>query len=96
MKTRDGFVSNSSSSSFIVSKHFLSPDQIDKIKRHIEVGRELGMDVGGERDGLYWWEWEIEENEHELIGRCNMDNFEMQDFLERIGVPKGKAHFHRY
>jgi hypothetical protein len=34
MKTRSGFVSNSSSSSFIIEKRFLSPEQIKQIKNH--------------------------------------------------------------
>lgn len=33
MKNREGFVSNSSSSSFIVNKHYISGYQMDKAKK---------------------------------------------------------------
>lgn len=36
MKIRSGFVSNSSSSSFIVQKKYLSQEQICKIENHID------------------------------------------------------------
>lgn len=36
MKTRNGFVSNSSSSSFIIKKKFVTGEQIEAIKNHIE------------------------------------------------------------
>jgi hypothetical protein len=39
MKLRQGFVSNSSSSSFIIDKKHLSTEQIRAIKNHLEVGK---------------------------------------------------------
>jgi hypothetical protein len=41
MKIRSGFVSNSSSSSYIVQKKNLSEEQIDMIKNHIDVCLKL-------------------------------------------------------
>lgn len=37
MKIRTGFVSNSSSSSFVIGKSYLTTDQIDKIKNHNDI-----------------------------------------------------------
>jgi len=50
MKTRQGFVSNSSSSSFIIQKKSLTAVQLDLIKRHIEIANRIN-EVAGERDG---------------------------------------------
>ena len=46
MKIRNGFVSNSSSSSFIINKENLTPNQIERIKNHIEVDVKQGMMCG--------------------------------------------------
>lgn len=81
MKTRTGFVSNSSSSSFVLDKDFLSSVQIDQIKRHTELAKDFGID--------YWDDgWTVEEREHVILLDTWMDNFDMSEFLERIKVPK--------
>jgi hypothetical protein len=72
MKIRSGFVSNSSSSSFIISKHFLSPYQIEQIYAHT---RFAGNDA-----------WIITETGTEIRGETSMDNFNMAEYLIRINV----------
>lgn len=80
MKTRNGFVSNSSSSSFLIVKYELSPKQIDQIVNHREECFKYGMHCdGGE-------EWSIEDPGEVLIGTTDMDNFDMDQFLTYIGV----------
>ena len=82
MKFRDGFVSNSSSSSFIIGKSKLSQTQIEQIKDYYNVGLE--NNVGG-YFGPYS-NWEITETEDYIKGFTIIDNFSMRDFLAFIGV----------
>lgn len=81
MKIRNDFVTNSSSSSFIISKKHLDEDQIEAIREHAELGKALGMWTN------WSFEWDINENEDFISGYTSMDNFSMYNFFEEIGVP---------
>ena len=81
MKLRIGFVTNSSSSSFTIAKSDLTDDQIEKIKNHIKVAKELEMKT-------FYDEWDIGETKYEIHGYTLMDNFDMEKFLLLIGVAR--------
>ena len=87
MKTRIGFVSNSSSSSFILQKAGLNPYQIKAVLNHIEFNnflREIGYN---ELEEAYEDErWSIYENEQTIEGSCHMYNFDMYSFFKIIGI----------
>lgn len=95
MKMRLGFVSNSSSASFVIRKHYLSENQIDLIHHHLWKGRKMGT------YGFNGWdnqsdEWSIVETDDTIEGNVHMDNFNMKQYLERIGIdPKHIAFDHR-
>jgi hypothetical protein len=74
MKNREGFVSNSSSASFVVNKHYISGYQMDKIREHVV---EAGDDA-----------WDIEDKGDIIRLSTFMDNFNMHEYLLEIGVPK--------
>jgi len=79
MKIRCGFVSNSSSSSFVIKKHYLSQQQIDGIKNHATCGIEYAD------DGY----WEITETEDEIKGNTFMDNFNIYSYMYiKLGIKK--------
>lgn len=79
MKVRRDFVTNSSSSSFVINKRHLDSDQLEAIRRHDEIGELLGLRYSDER-------WCIEENDRYIGGHTQMDNFDMEEFLEQIDV----------
>ncbi len=89
MKFRSEFVSNSSSSCFIVKKSNLTDDQEFAIKHH-------GMDwsiLNSKLNKQYGWsdEWSIIDNLEFLIGSTSMDNFDMKTFMQKIGVDMSKV-----
>lgn len=90
MKRRNDFVTNSSSSSFIIAKSALTKDQIYKIYDY----KKLAASVLGEQEGLYanddFSVWEINEDEDYIEGNTIMDNFDMQSYLLAIGIPDEK------
>lgn len=80
MKTRKGFVSNSSSSSFVISKNVLNGIQIGSIINH-------GCSLYFKRSGCRPYDiWNISEDEFCIYGSTGMDNFDMEKFLRMLGV----------
>ena len=84
MKIRNGFVSNSSSSSFVLKIDEISEDQLAMIWDHIELGRDL-LEWQNYHDEDRWSIWITEDHVH---GETSMDNFDMYEFLIKIGIDK--------
>jgi hypothetical protein len=80
MKIRCGFVSNSSSSSFVIQLKDITAEQLEKIVNHATIGAQLGIDYA---DSDYW---NIEVDSENVRFSTEMDNFDMIEFLEKIGV----------
>lgn len=72
MKTRLGFVSNSSSASFILQKSKMSAEQIEAI---LNIGEE------DNKDG-----WSIYDDDEFIRGSTMMDNDAMAEFFRKINL----------
>jgi hypothetical protein len=87
MRVRNGFVSNSSSSSFVLKKKDLKKFQICAIKHHLEFGRLLGIEYADEEYNR-WETLGIKDKDCKTIRlSTSMTNFSMREFLKKIGVP---------
>lgn len=82
MRIRNGFVSNSSSSSFVINKSDLTEVQILQIIDYKNQAKILGLNCSV-NDYDYW---EISEDETFVYGQTPMDNFDMEEFLYKIGI----------
>ena len=98
MKIRQGFVSNSSSASFVIKLNKLTPIQIHMIEEHIFYANAIdaGNRFAKKEDDEYaptskygWYEpWKIitDAKAGEIRGSTGMTNFDMHAFLTDIGV----------
>ena len=90
MKKRLGFVSNSSSSSFIISKKDLTADQVEAIK-DIETCVRDNEDLQGEYYEGDSTGWHIINGENSIEGWTSMDNYNIEIFLDYVGVEPSKV-----
>lgn len=78
MKFRKGYVSNSSSSSFIVNLDNKSNEYKLMIIDHVNIGKQLNMDSATIDS------WEICFSKDKIYCETTMDNFDMGNFVRKI------------
>lgn len=98
MKTRQGFVSNSSSSSFVISMEKLTNEQVQQIRDHenSETFKAHVRDriIKNKEPGAYQWDgtrdgWQVKEVEGKLWVYTAMTNFDIEPFLfEEMGLDR--------
>jgi len=90
MKIRSGFVSNSSSSSFLIPINALKQYQIEMIIDHIDATKDWLKYNKDEIDAREDDSWNIDINDKCAYGYTFMDNFDMSFFLENIAKVESK------
>lgn len=88
MKIRSGFVSNSSSSSFILRIKNLTVSQYKSVKSPVPAGRKFGLECCEDAE-----DWSITEDTEYIRGNTIMDNFSMSDLFEKLKIPKSEYAF---
>ena len=86
MKTRLGFVSNSSSSSFVIPVAALTEFQKACLIDHIEASNIIRKFLNHEIDPDYE-AWRVKESKGWIKGWTSMDNFDIQWLMRQIGIP---------
>lgn len=81
MKIRQGFVSNSSSSSFIISTNKISVAQLELLKEHAESKEFKDDKYLGPYDA-----WDIDEKDGYISCHTIMDNFDLYEYALKIGI----------
>jgi len=71
MKIRNGFVSNSSSASFVLDKNYMTEEQVDKMRNY---------------PGAEWDSWNISEDNDRFNGLTFMDNGNMEKYFKEINL----------
>ena len=88
MKIRNGFVSNSSSSSFIILLEDITNEQKDMIYDHINVAIEYDEKLLREGKNMeyeyYDQYWNISEDDISLCCTTSMDNLDLQSLITDV------------
>ena len=75
MKIRNGFVSNSSSSSFVIAKEALTEEQIDKLLEYSKNKENYDR-------------WTITKEKYFIKGWTSMDNESINPLIESLNLPE--------
>ena len=74
MKVRNGFVSNSSSSSFVIDRNYVSSQTLGDIIGHADIAKEDA--------------WIITTTNTTVKCSTHMNNFDLREYVKELGVPE--------
>jgi hypothetical protein len=92
MKVRTGFISNSSSCSFIINRNTISEEKIEQIKQYVNCGdldkcKESSTRCIGCRDDFWEYNdqcWGIDVTEKNISCQTSMANFDLYSYITRV------------
>ena len=80
MKIRSGFVSNSSSASFIINLDDITKIQLFQIVDYECQAPKMGFE--------YCEGWRFKQKNNKIFGDATIDNMDMDEYLCKIGIDK--------
>jgi hypothetical protein len=92
MKVRTGFISNSSSCSFIINRSAVSDEKLEQIKQYVHCGtrekcRESATRCIGCRDDFWEYNdqcWGITVTDEAIACETSMANFDLYSYITRV------------
>jgi len=87
MKIRLGFVSNSSSASFVVALNKLNEEQLKKLLDYKNVSDCYDFDNPNCKYHDYW-NITVDENKGVVVGYTSMDNGYLSNYLKDCNIPE--------
>jgi hypothetical protein len=93
VKIRQGFVSNSSSSSFILKMGNLTDKQIKSIEKKMKYYRTSIFNVDTYIINIKSDSWSCSELPGEIYGDTHIDNGHLEQWFEEIGILKTEYKF---
>jgi predicted transcriptional regulator len=95
MKQRHGFVSNSSSSSFVLKTRTLTEFQLKAVMQYEEYAEKF-MRLDKINDYIEGWTIEHDKSNGVIKGDTFMDNFEMDAYLVKLGIAASEFKFEKW
>ena len=96
MKQRHGFVSNSSSSSFVLKTRTLTEFQFKAVMEYAEYAEKL-MQLDPKDDYIGGgWNVDYDETNGVIKGDTLMDNFEMDAYFIKLGIAASEFTFEKW
>jgi len=93
MKIRTDFVTNSSSSSFVIFRKDITPIQLEMLLNYIHIIKTFGDKIPNLEYPDTHDSWEIDVNDEKVTGFTCMDNWGFDSFLEYIGLDMEKVKY---